>query len=274
MEEHCKGRHRSYLFVPGDRPDRFDSALKSGADAVIIDLEDAVATEHKISARHFVNVFAQDKSAVYVRVNAHGTPWFEGDARLAGLPGVAGIVLPKAESSQDVAALIRAAGQETSVFPMIESAKGLSNALEIARAPHARQLMFGTLDFMVDMQMDVGNEDLNIFRAELTKISRVAGIDGPIDGVTVSAHDELKLERDARNGRRFGFSGKLCIHPKQVAKVNECYSPSEQDLTWAQRVLDAAHKSNGAAIMLDGSMVDKPIVLRAERIVSLMVSPT
>ncbi|MFM0060195.1 CoA ester lyase [Paraburkholderia phytofirmans] len=269
MTEHGAGKHRSYLFVPVNRPDRFDSAMKSGTDAMIIDVEDAVAPMDKISARNLVTAWAREDRVVYVRVNARGTPWFEEDAVLNSLPGVAGLVLPKAECSADVAALVRAASQQTAVFPLIESAKGMCNALEIAKAPHVRQLMIGTLDFMLDMQIDVDNEELNGFRAELTKISRVAGIDTPIDGVTVALHDELQLERDARNGKRFGFFGKLCIHPKQVAKVNQCYAPSGKDIAWARRVLDAAHDANGAALMIDGSMVDRPVVLRAERIMKL-----
>jgi citrate lyase subunit beta/citryl-CoA lyase len=119
------------------------------------------------------------------------------------------------------------------------------------------------------MQMEVANEELNGFRAELTKFSRVAGIDAPIDGVTAAVHDESQLERDTRNGKRFGFFGKLCIHPKQVAKVHQCYAPSEKDIAWARRVLGAARDANGAALMVDGSMVDRPVVLRAERIMKL-----
>lgn len=272
MTEHGAGKHRSYLFVPGSRPERFDRAMKSGADAVIIDLEDAVAAADKISARHSVAIWAREDRVVYVRVNARGTPWFDEDAQLSRLPGIAGLVLPKTECSADVAALVCAVGQQTAVFPLIESAKGMCNALEIANAPCVRQLMFGTLDFMLDMQMDVDNEELNGFRAELTKVSRVAGIDAPVDGVTVAVHDALQLERDTRNGKRFGFFGKLCIHPKQVATVNEGYAPSESDIAWARCVLDAAQDGKGVALMTDGSMVDRPVVLRAERIMKLASS--
>jgi citrate lyase subunit beta/citryl-CoA lyase len=260
---------RSYLFVPGNRPDRFDRALDSGADAVIIDLEDAVASTDKVSARRFVAAWARADREVYIRVNGRATPWFEDDARLCSLPGIAGLVLPKAERADDVAALLAAAKRETAVFPLIESAKGMCNALDIAGARHVRQLIFGTLDFMLDMQLEVDNVELNGFRAELTKVSRAAGIDAPIDGVTTAVHDELQLARDTINGKRFGFLGKLCIHPKQVPKVNQCYAPSEQDIAWARRILHAGQGANGGAVMIDGSMVDRPVILRAERIMSL-----
>jgi citrate lyase subunit beta/citryl-CoA lyase len=236
---------------------------------VIIDLEDAVASTDKVSARGFVAAWARADRKVYIRVNGRATPWFEEDARLCSLPGVAGLVLPKAECADDVTALLAAAKRETAVFPLIESAKGMCNALDIAGARHVRQLMFGTLDFTLDMQLEVDNEELNGFRAELTKLSRAAGIDAPIDGVTTAVHDELQLARDTINGKRFGFFGKLCIHPKQVLTVNRCFAPSAQDIAWAQRILQAGQEANGGAVLLDGSMVDRPVILRAERIVRL-----
>ncbi|MCG7400327.1 HpcH/HpaI aldolase/citrate lyase family protein [Caballeronia zhejiangensis] len=262
-------RNRSFLFVPGNQPERFDKALNSGADAVIIDLEDAVDADAKASARDAVAAWLTPERNVLLRVNARGTAWFEADARLARLRGVAGIVLPKAESSADVAALIWLTKSKIPVFPLIETAMGMWNALEIAKAPFVRQLMFGTLDFIADMGMDSDGDELDPFRAQLVMISRVAGIDAPIDGVTPAFDDDDRVTCETARGKSRGFGGKLCIHPKQVPVVNACFAPSESELNWARRVLDASKEANGAAISVDGKMVDRPVVLRAQRVVEL-----
>ena len=263
-------RFRSFLFVPGNKPERFAKALASGADAVIIDLEDSVASDQKNAARSAIVAWANPSQRVYVRVNGRGTPSFEQDALLCRLPGVRGVVLPKAETPADVTDLVALARTRTAVFPLIESAKGLWNALDIAKAPCVQQLMFGTLDFMVDMKLDLTNGDLNVFRAELAKVSRIAQIAAPIDGVTTEIDDAGRLSHETLNGKRWGFVGKLCIHPRQVATVNRCYAPSDSELEWARRVLDAARAAGGAAVSIDGQMVDRPVVVRAQQILKLM----
>jgi citrate lyase subunit beta/citryl-CoA lyase len=263
---------RSLLFVPGSKPERFDKALQSGADAVIIDLEDAVSPDDKDEARRAITAWVRPDRRVLVRVNAKGTQWFEQDALLCKLPGVAGVVLPKAENPRDVTELVAIAKTKTAVFPLIESAQGMWNVLEIAKAPFVRQLMFGTLDFMVDMNMELENDDLNQYRAQMAAASRVANIRAPLDGVTTCIDENAIIERDTLNGKRWGFAGKLCIHPKQVAIVNECYAPSAVDVAWAKRVLDASSRADGAALCVDGKMVDRPVVLRAQRIVDLASS--
>ncbi len=260
---------RSLLFVPGSQPDRFNKALNSGADTVIIDLEDAVKPDAKDDARRAVAAWAAPDRQVLLRVNANGTPWFTEDAQLARLRGVTGIVLPKAESASDVVALVSLTKTKLPIFPLIESAEGMWNAMAIANAPFVHQLMFGTLDFIADMGIESDGGELDPFRAQLVMISRVAGIHPPIDGVTPAIDDVERLATETRNGKRRGFGGKLCIHPKQVATVNQCYAPSESELAWARRVLDASEKANGAAISIDGRMVDRPVVRRAQRLVDL-----
>ncbi len=259
-------QHRSFLFVPGSQPDRFSKALSSGADAVIIDLEDAVAPVDKNQAREAIASWVATDRPVLIRVNANGTPWFEHDAQLGKLRGVAGIVLPKAESASDVISLVSLAKRKIPVFPLIESAKGMWNALEIAKAPHVHQLMFGTLDFCADMGIESDGDELNPFRAQLVMISRIAGIRAPIDGVTPAIDDVERLTVETRRGKRWGFAGKLCIHPKQVPIINNCYVPSDSELCWAKRVVDAFERANGAAIAVDGKMVDRPVILRAQSI--------
>ena len=259
-------RYRSFLFVPGNRPERFAKALDSGADAIIIDLEDAVAPASKDEARDAVAAWLSPERRVLIRVNARDTQWFDSDAQLGKLRGVAGIVLPKAESAADIIALVSRTKSRMPVFPLIESAKGMFNALEIAKAPYVHQLMFGTLDFCADMNMATDDDVLDPFRANLAMISRVAGIGAPIDGVTPAIDDEHALKHETLNGKRRGFAGKLCIHPKQVRTINECYAPSESELAWAKRILDAFSNANGAAVAVDGKMVDRPVVLRAQTI--------
>lgn len=260
---------QSYLFVPGSRPERFDRALASGADAVIVDLEDAVEPAAKEAAREAIAGWVSRCRPVLVRINARATPWFEQDAKLGALDGVAGIVLPKAECAEDVTAAIAIARRRVPVYPLIESAQGMWNAMAIARAPFVRRLMFGTLDFIAEMGMPDDGEPLNHYRNQLALISRVAGIEAPVDGVTPDIHDPARIERDALNGKRLGFGAKLCIHTKQIEAVHRCYRPSEQELAWAARVADAASKAEAGAITVDGKMVDRPVMLRAQRILAM-----
>ncbi|WP_233887999.1 HpcH/HpaI aldolase/citrate lyase family protein [Paraburkholderia flagellata] len=260
---------QSFLFVPGSRPERFERALGSGADTVIIDLEDAVEPAAKDAARENIVKFASRNHPVLVRINGRATPWFEQDAKLGALDGVAGIVLPKAEQATDVRSVVSLARRRVPVYPLIESALGMWNALEIAQAPYVKRLMFGTLDFIAEMGMPDDGEPLNQYRAQLALISRVAGIDTPVDGVTPDIHDVAHIERDALNGKHQGFGAKLCIHPKQVDAVHRCYRPSAEELAWAARVAEAASMADSGAITVDGKMVDKPVLLRAERILAL-----
>ncbi|KVQ63043.1 HpcH/HpaI aldolase/citrate lyase family protein [Burkholderia territorii] len=268
MSVHGSSPYQSLIFVPGDRPERFEKALGSGADAVIVDLEDAVAPTAKAHARSAISSWASPEKPVLLRVNARGTPWFADDIKLVGLPGIAGIVLPKTESIRDFDALFDGAYARVPVYPLIETGAGVWNAREIAGAPHVRQLLFGTLDFIADMSIDGDGEELNPYRAMLALVSRVAGIEPPIDGVTPAIDDPDRVMRDALNGRRVGFGGKLCIHPKQVPIVKQCYRPSREELDWATRVLEASERAVGAALVLDGKMVDRPVVLKAQRILA------
>ncbi|KVR68995.1 aldolase [Burkholderia cepacia] len=260
---------QSYLFVPGSMPERFDKALASGADAVIIDLEDAVEPGAKVVAREAIAQWVSPEHPVLVRINARNTPWFAADAALGALKGVAGIVLPKAERADDVCAAIALARRRVPVYPLIETANGMWNALDVAKAPYVRRLMFGTLDFIADMDMSDDRVSLNHFRAQLALISRVAGIESPVDGVTPDIHDGKRIELDALNGKQLGFGGKLCIHPKQIGFVHKCFRPSEDEVRWACRVLDAMRDSNGGVVTIDGKMVDRPVLLRATRIAGL-----
>ena len=255
----------SLLFVPGSRPDRFEKALAAGADALIIDLEDAVAPADKERAREDVSAWLAPHRAVMVRINGADTAWFRDDLALCRRPGVAAVMLPKAERAEDVAA-VRGAGAAT-VLPLIESAAGMAALTAIAAAPGVQRLVFGSIDFQVDLGMrDALEDELLFFRSQLVLTSRLAGLQAPVDGVSTAIDDADQLRDDVLRARRLGFGGKLCIHPRQVASVNRHFAPSAAERAWAQRVLDAAAASGGAAIAVDGKMVDKPVILRAQAI--------
>ncbi|GMU73086.1 MAG: CoA ester lyase [Burkholderiales bacterium] len=257
---------RSYLFVPASRPERIGKALAAGAGAVIVDLEDAVAPDAKLEARHaLANWLAQASGSILVRVNAADSDWFADDLALCGHASVAGVVLPKAERRADLAhASAIAAGKR--LYPLIETAAGYDAVRNLASSPGVERLVFGSIDFQVDLGIDGEEDELLMFRTGLVLASRLAGLRSPVDGVSTAIDDADALRADVVRSKKLGFGAKLCIHPKQVAVVNAAYRPSDAERDWAQRVLDATAKSGGAAVAVDGKMVDKPVILRARSI--------
>lgn len=257
---------RSYLYVPGNRPDRFDKACAAGADAVIVDLEDAVPPAEKDAARAALASWLSPDKAVLVRVNAAGSEWFDRDLAACDAAGVTGVVLPKAEKiGEDVVALCRRKG--IALFPLIETALGMARAEDVAATPCVRRLLFGTIDFQFELGIDGDGDELLAFRSRLVLASRLAGIQSPVDGPCTSWDDTELLVTDSRRARKLGFGGKLCIHPKQVAHVHAAFAPTTEGLDWARRVVAAAAESNGAAVAMDGRMIDRPVILRAEQII-------
>ena len=256
--------HRSFLFVPGDRPERFAKAAGAGAHAIIIDLEDAVPEAGKDAAREAARQWLAEGKPAFLRINAVGTPWFEADLALCRQPGLLGVILPKAEDPAGIARVMDAGAP--AVLPLIESALGMWQAHALASQPGVARLVFGTIDFNLDLRLEGEDEALQAFRSQLTLVSRVAGIAPPVDGVTTAIDDQQQIRHDTLRGRRLGFGGKLCIHPKQVATVNACFSPTAEEVEWARQVAAAAQASGGAAVSLNGKMVDRPVILRAEEI--------
>jgi citrate lyase subunit beta/citryl-CoA lyase len=154
------------------------------------------------------------------------------------------------------------------VLPLIETAQGMWNAHAIACAALVQRLMFGSIDFQVDTGITGEDEELLYFRSQLVLVSRVAGIAPPVDGVTTALDDPERLRAETLRARRLGFGAKLCIHPKQVETVNACFAPSQEEVDWATRVMQAAGNAQGAAVAVDGKMVDKPVLLRAQAILA------
>ncbi len=254
----------SYLFVPGSRPERFDKALAAGADVVIIDLEDAVSPSDKDSARVAVAGWLSAEKPVCLRINSVDSDWFAADLALCARPGVVAVMLPKAAAVSDIDALRKAGARR--VLPLIESAQGFMNLAALSSADGVERLAFGSIDFSVDLGIEGDDRELDYFRSQLVLASRVAGIAPPIDGVTTAIGDVDVLASETLRGKRFGFGAKLCIHPAQVAVVHASYLPQAAEVAWAERVMAAAAGSQGAAVAVDGKMVDRPVILKAERI--------
>jgi citrate lyase subunit beta/citryl-CoA lyase len=268
---------RSWLFVPADRPERIVKAFAAGADAVIADLEDAVAPGVKAQARAALAdalSLGQSAQPVLVRINAADTPWFEDDLAACAVPGVAGIVLPKAESVDVLAHIAARLGAGVPLLALIETARGMANAEAIAACPSVRRLLFGAIDFQLDLGIEGEGMELLYFRSRLVLVSRLAELPAPVDGVTVRFDDPAATMADAQRARREGFGGKLCIHPKQVAAVNAAFSPGADEVSWAERVVAAASGAGGGAVALDGKMIDKPVLMRAERILARANRPS
>jgi citrate lyase subunit beta / citryl-CoA lyase len=264
---------RTYLFVPGTRPERFDKALASGADKVVLDLEDAVAIDDKGKARSAIAAWLQaampaDRSRIVVRINDAGSPWYAADLAALNAAHAASVLLPKAESAAQIAET-QAALPKASILGLIESARGVSEVNRIAAAG-VQRLVFGTLDFALDLDMDISTDGSGLAYAasRIAIASRLAGLAAPVAGVTPQLDDEARLLSDLVEARRFGFGAKLCIHPRQVQPIHAALRPTAEALDWAQRVLAADAASPGAA-RLDGRMVDRPVVLQAQRTLAL-----
>jgi citrate lyase subunit beta/citryl-CoA lyase len=264
---------RSYLFVPGHRADRFDKALASGADAVVLDLEDAVAPPDKEGAREALARYmaAADEATrqrLVVRINDEHTLWFDDDLALLAAANAPAVMLPKAETVATLAR-VRSACPGIDVLALIESARGVLNAEALAAAEGVQRLVFGTLDFALDLDLvddpAAGPVGLDAAASRLAWASRAAALPLPVAGVTADIHDPAILRADFARARAHGFGAKLCIHPKQVAWVHEALRPTEAEVEWAQRVLAAAASTQGA-VQLDGRMVDRPVVERARRL--------
>jgi citrate lyase subunit beta / citryl-CoA lyase len=259
----------TYLFVPGNRAERFDKALAAGADAIVIDLEDAVSPRDKDAARANAGLWvkAHENAAdrFVVRINDGTTPWFAADLAMLRQAGVRRAMLPKAETPAQVAAVRAALPPEGQVLPLIETARGLENIDALAGTPGVARLVFGTLDYAVDLNLSGDDRGLIYPCSRIALASRCAGIASPVAGVTPAIDDEVRLLSDLAFARTFGFGAKLCIHPRQVAVIHKALQPTVTEIDWARRVVAAAEGGEGV-VQVDGKMVDRPVVLKARAI--------
>jgi citrate lyase subunit beta / citryl-CoA lyase len=255
---------RTLLFVPGDRPDRFDKAAGSGADAVILDLEDAVAPEAKPQSREYVKTWLGDGGRAIVRVNGRRTPWFVEDVQAAA--GASAVLLPKTESGEDVRAVRDIAGDTMPVIALVETPRGIDRIREICASDGLVRVAFGNVDFSARIGVEPTAQTALLFaRSAIVYASSDADRAAPIDGPTIAIGDEDRLLADTRHARELGFAARLCIHPRQLRTVAEGLAPTEAELSWARSVLEAA---SGAVVVHAGDMIDEPVLLRARRLLA------
>jgi citrate lyase subunit beta/citryl-CoA lyase len=286
--------NRSFLFAPGNVPRRVEKALTLEADAVIVDLEDSVASSEKAATRKAVAeaLTKPRRGRGYVRVNAASTPYCYGDLVETIHKGVEGVVLPKVESAGELHAidwllsnLERERGlAEGSIdlMPQIETAAGVQRIERIVQAKNLRaykgpwrvkRVTFGAGDYANDVGLSPSLEEPELAeaRARIVMISRAAGLENPIDSPWFHLKEVEGFRRALERSRRGGFQGRLCIHPDQLAPVNAAYLPTAEEVAQAERIVSAfkeAEAKGAAAIQLDGQMIDYPIVYRAQALLA------
>jgi len=258
---------RSYLFAPGHNEKLLGKVFDAGADAVMLDLEDAVPPERKQAARKLVAEALREHTA-WVRVNAARTAWCDADLEMVAERAY-GIRIPKTESAEDVAWVAeRAPGKP--IICAIESARGVLAAFDIARAPGVRHLAMGGVDMQRDLHAGSGNLHTLYVRSHLVIASRAAGIQRPIDSVYPRLDDDPGLRDQAEFAHSLGFFGKSAIHPRQLPVLHEVFTPNENDLAWAREVVAAFEDAGGDALRLpSGEFVDLPVAERARRVLEL-----
>jgi citrate lyase subunit beta/citryl-CoA lyase/(S)-citramalyl-CoA lyase len=259
---------RSLLFVPGARPERFAKACEAGADAVCIDLEDAVAPDDKAAARAAVIDYlsgAPPHPRVGLRINRVGSAFGVADlaALAASTARPAFVMAPKVESAEDLGVASEALGAPK-LWPIIESALGMHRAWDIAGARGVEGVLFGGADYSADIGATLDWEPMLFARSTLVNACAGAGVE-LLDVPYLDVNDDAGLAESTRRARALGFTGRACIHPKQVAGVNAVFTPSAAEIVHARRVLAAFEDAKGAAALLDGKLIELPVIRAARR---------
>lgn len=260
----------SFLFVPASRPDRYEKALASDADVVIIDLEDAVADADKDSSLADL-LQALDSGLprpVVVRVNSPDSQWFERDLQaLSHQTNVAGVVIPKVGSATQVTAAVAVLPNGCPVIPTIESVAGLAAVADIAAVPGVVRFAVGAADLSFDLDAEISSPTMEHIYARLVIDSKLAGVAGPVASPPFSLRDTEAIEQEARRLRGLGVTAQLCIHPAQVPAIRAGFLPTSDQVEWARSIVEATNDADGASA-IDGHMVDQPIRDRALRILT------
>ena len=277
---HARLGCRSILFVPGYRPDRFGKALAAGADAVCIDLEDAVPPQRKVMAREAVTRFLTGHSArmsrndihtphLIIRINDPETELGRADAEvLARIPQPDAFMIPKVRTAAGVRRAARLLSHDAPLFALIETAPGLENAADIGQAlPAVAGLVFGGFDLAIEMRADPSWEPLLYARSRVVHAAALSGLDA-IDMPSVDFGEMSGLREEAGRARLLGFAGKMAIHPAQLPVIHEVFTPSELEVERARRILDADREAGGGAVALEGRMVDRPVAEVARRVLA------
>jgi citrate lyase subunit beta/citryl-CoA lyase len=280
--------YRSFLFAPGNHVRKVEKVFDCGADNVILDLEDAVAKAEKVTTRALVAEALKRprKAGGYVRVNGFHTEFCYGDAVAVVGPGLDGVILPMVESREQIMAfdwLLGSLERERGLppggidlIPIIETGKGIANARAIAAAgTRVKRMAFGAGDYTLDMNIEWsrGESELEHVRAEMVVASRAAGLEAPLDTVWIHIKDLEGVANSAKRARQLGVQGKMCIYPPQVEVVNRAFTPTEEEVAFARRVVAAferAEREGSSSIQLDGFFIDYPIVYKAQRTLDLV----
>ncbi|MFL9933940.1 CoA ester lyase [Paraburkholderia sp. RL18-103-BIB-C] len=270
----CRASVSSLLFVPGDRFDRFDKAVATGASGVILDLEDAVAPQNKAAAREAIFRWLSSSHAesaeIIVRINGTEAQWHDEDLRFVSeLPSSVTIMCPKSEPDT-VRDIARRIDGRHALYALVETVAGVLGLRDMATVMGLDRFAFGNVDFGVDAGITVGDEEMELaaVRTMFVLESRLAGLPAPVDGVSLELRDQARISEHAARAKRFGFGGKLCIHPAQVRPVNAMFGPSAAEIEWARIVLEKFGASGGSAVAHDGEMIDRPVAERAARILA------
>lgn len=261
----------SALFVPGNRPERFDKAVQTGADVVIVDLEDAVEDSTKPQARAYLQKWLGDNPAqrVVVRVNVAHHPMHTADiAFCAAAPNVRAIMLPKAERTQDILAVAQSGKP---IWPLIETPLGLAHLDDIAALPCVERLTYGAMDLALELGLKVpgttAQRILDQVRYELVLRSALHGLPAPLETVFPDVRDMTGFSKYAQDAKDMGFGGVLAIHPSQVAIANQAFTDTQEQLQWARSILALAKTAHGA-FEVDGTMIDAPVIAKAQRLLA------
>jgi citrate lyase subunit beta/citryl-CoA lyase len=289
------GRSRSLIFIPGNNQRFLEKSRTINSDIVCYDLEDSVPLEEKEIAREAVKSTIQEINKINdinkerilaVRINSPTSDQIVADLKKVITPGIDAIVIPKVDDDKQIAEISKTIHKEEKekniqsgiikIIPSIESALGVVNAYNIARSDQRiTALVFGIFDFLHDMKID--NQDIETItgfmygRAKVPVDARAAGIDS-IDSIWQDIHDHSGLTRDLEQGKKMGYNGKCIIHPSQIEHVHKVFSASNQDIEWAEKVvqaLDGAKNSSAGAVKLEGKMIDAVHYKQARRILDL-----
>lgn len=261
---------RSLLFAPATRPDRFQGALTTRADAVCLDLEDAVPPDRKAEARASIrdllaNRVAAEGATLGVRINGTDTAWWRDDLNAIGKLADF-VIVPKVITKQQIASLLPETNGRN-IWALVETAAGLRNAWEIADATGVAGIMFGAFDYAADLGCKKDWEPLLFARSQIAAACAAAGIPA-LDAPSGEIRDLSGLSSEAERARDLGFSGKACIHPAQIAAVNRAFTPTTDEISEAEQILEALEKAGGGAAQWQGKLIEKPVAMAARRVLA------